>query len=69
MVQLAYLAAAFAALFLFAAAGAWWRVAHPRSATADVGAPGLRMAASATVIAFGLLAVALLAVVLERVGV
>lgn len=73
MWQLAYFAGFFAALALLVAAGAWWRVAkegsrEPTDQQPVLGVRRVRAAASATVIAMGLLGVALLAAILERLG-
>ena len=69
--SLAYLAAFLAVLFLIAAAQTWWRVAREGdkdqlNPKAVLGVARVRMAAAATAIAFWLLAVALGAVLADR---
>lgn len=72
MIQLAYLAAALGALALVGASVAWWKVAREGDREASDAKPKLgvrrvRAAASATAIAFGLLTVAISALILERI--
>lgn len=68
MIQLAMFAGFFAALALLVAASAWWRVVKAAGDPPAIDATRARSAAFATVMAFGLLGVALLAVVLDRIG-
>lgn len=71
MILLAYFAGFFAALALLTAAKDWWKVVG--ALDRDTRGPALtevrlRSASFSTVIAFGLLGVAVLAVVLDHIG-
>lgn len=68
MLPLALIAGFFAALFLLVAAKQWWRVAHPIVEVPEVNVSSLRLAASATVIAFLLLGIALIIVFIDHVA-
>lgn len=65
MMPLAYFAAFLAVLLLTAAGQSWWRVAN--GGQQPLGARRVRMAATATALAFWLLAFALAVVLFEQV--